>query len=82
MNKKQIEQEYKKLQFEIFENRPKIDKPYPQDIVKRRQFLLFAQVHLANILDAKSKKDKWDEEFEIEMYKKVMKIYYNWNENK
>jgi len=79
MNKKQIEEEYIKLKHEIFENKPKTNKPYPPDIVKRRQFLLFAQVHLANILDAKSKKDKWDEEFETAMYKKVMDIYYDWN---
>lgn len=82
MNKKQIKQEYKKLQFEIFENKPKTDKSYPPDIVKRREFLLFAQVHLANILDAKARKDKWDENFETALYKIVINIYYDWNKNK
>lgn len=81
MNKKQIEREWEKLKFEIFSNRPKIDGPYPPDIVKRREFLLFAEVHLNNILDAKIKKDKWDEKFETEMYNKVMGIYYGWNQN-
>lgn len=81
MNKKQIEQEWRKIKFEIFENKPKIDGPYPPDIVKRREFLLFAEVHLNNILDAKIKKDKWDEKFETEMYNKVMGIYYGWNQN-
>ena len=52
--------------------------PYPSDLVKRREFFLFAQVHLCNILYAKSKKDKWCENFETEMYNKVMGIYYNW----
>jgi len=79
MNKEQIEQEYRKLKYEIIENRPKIEGPYPPNIVKRRKFLLFAQVHLTNILDAKARKDKWEEEFETAMYKKVMDIYYNWN---
>lgn len=77
MNKKQIEQEWKKLEIELFENKPKIDGPYPTDIVKRRELLLYAQVHLANILDAKSRKDRWDEWFETEMYNRVMKIYYS-----
>jgi len=79
MNKKQIGQEWKKLKFELFENRPKIDGPYPQNIVKQREFLLFAQVHLNNILDAKLKKDIWNERFETEMYNKVMEIYYGWD---
>lgn len=79
MSKKEVEQEYKRLKFELLENKPKIKSPYPPDIVKRREFLLFAQVHLSNILGAKLKRDKWDEKFETEMYNKVMEIYYNWN---
>jgi len=79
MNKKQIEREWEKLKFEVFNNKPKIDGPYPPDIVKRREFLLFAEVHLANILGAKLKKDKWDENFETEMYNKVMETYYSWD---
>lgn len=81
MNKKEIENEYKILNFELFENKPKIKSPYPLHIVKRREFLLFAQVHLNNILDAKLKKDKWIEGFETEMYHKVMDFYYEWDRN-
>jgi len=79
MNKNQIEQEWGKLKFELFENKPQIDGPYPPDVVKRRGFLIYAQVHLNNILDAKMKNDKWDEDFETEMYHRVMDLYYNWN---
>ena len=80
MNKKQIEREFKKIDYELRVNRPNIA-PYPPDIVKRRENLLFAQVHLSNILGAKIKKYKWDEEFETEMYNEVMEIYYNWDKN-
>lgn len=81
MNKKQIEQEWGKLRFKIIENKPKIDGPYPPDIVRRRELLLFTQVHLCNILDAKSKEDKWAEGFETEIYSKVLEIYYNGDKN-
>jgi len=81
VNKKEVEQEYKRLIFELLENKPKINGPYPPEIVKKREFLLFAEVHLANILDAKRRKDKWDEDFETEMYNKVIGIYYNWDKN-
>ncbi len=82
MTKKQLSKEWQKLDFELFENRPKTDKPYPPDVVKQREFLLFAQIHLSNILDAKSRTDKWDERFETQMYNKVMEIYYNCDKNK
>ncbi|MFA5031441.1 MAG: hypothetical protein WC614_00330 [bacterium] len=75
MTKKQIKQEYKKITNEIRFNKPEIS-PYPPEIVKRREFLLFAQVHLGNILGAKSKKEKRKEHFETEMYNKVMEFYY------
>ena len=78
MKKEQIEKEFKKIGYELRVNKPSFV-PYPPGLVKKREFLLFAQVHLSNILDAKSKKDEWDEEFETEMYNKVMEIYYNWN---
>lgn len=77
MNKKQIEQEFKKINYELYDNRPDFI-PYPSSIVKIREFLLFAQVHLNNILDAKLRKDEWSERFETEMYHKVMEVYYNW----
>jgi len=81
MNKKQIEQEWGKLRLKIIENKLKIDGPYPPDIVGRRELLLFAQVYLCNILDAKSKEDKWAEGFEAEIYSKVLEIYYNGDKN-
>ena len=80
MEKKQIEREFQKIDYELRVNKPD-SVPYLPDLIKRREFLLFAQVHLNNILDAKSKKDKWEERFETEMYNKVMKIYYNWEKN-
>lgn len=78
MNKKQIEKEFEKIKYELRINKPAIT-PYPPDIVKRREHLLFAQVHLNNILGAKLEKDKWSEKFETEMYNNVMDIYYNWD---
>ena len=80
MNEKQIEQAFKKIDYEIRFNKPD-STPYLPDLVKKREFLLFAQVHLSNILDAKSKKDKWNEGFETEMYERIMEIYYNWDED-
>lgn len=80
MKKEQIEKEFEKIDYELRNNKPNFT-PYPSDIVKRREFLVFAQVHLSNILDAKLKRDKWDERFETKMYDKVMQIYYNWNKN-
>ncbi len=81
MNRRQIEQEFKKIDHEFGVNKPDFT-PFPPDVIKRREFLLFAQVHLANILDAKLRRDKWDEEFEAEMYNRVMEIYYDWDKNK
>ncbi len=80
MNKKGIKREFKKIDYELNANRPD-SVPYPSDLVRKREFLLFAQVHLSNILDARSKKDGQFEKFETEMYNKVMEIYYNWNKN-
>jgi len=80
MTRKEIEQEFKKIDYELRVNKPDFA-PYPLDIVKRREFLLFAQVHLSNILDAKLKRDEWDEKFETEMYNKVKETYYNWDKN-
>ena len=76
MNEKQIEQEFKRIDYELRVNKPD-SVPYLPDLVKRREFLLFAQVHLSNILEAKSKKDRLSEKFETEMYDKVIEIYHN-----
>lgn len=78
MTREQIEKEFTKIDYELRVNKPETA-PYPPDIVKRREYLLFAQIHLSNVFYAKIKKDKWDENFETEMYNKVMEIYYNWD---
>lgn len=80
MKEEQIEKEFKKIDGELRNNKPNFT-PYSFDTIKKREFLLFAQVHLNNILDAKFKRDKWEERFEIEMYNKVTEIYYDWNQN-
>ena len=78
MTGKEIDREFKKIDYELRVNKPDIA-PYPLDVVKRREYLLFAQVHLGNIIGAKMEKDKWVEELESEMYNEVMEIYCNWN---
>jgi len=78
MNKRQIEQEWKRLDFELFENRPKTDKPYRPDVVRRRELLLYAQVHLAEISWAEKCKDIETERLQTEAYNLVMLKYYDW----
>lgn len=80
MRKKEIEDEFKKINYELRVNKPNLT-PYPHDVVRRREMLLFAQVHLSNILEAKRKKDTWEENFEENMYKAVMSKYYDWDKN-
>ena len=82
MTKKQIEKEWVRLNFEIFENRPKTDKPYPSHIVKRRELLLYAQVHLSEISWAKKCKDLETEELHTEAYDSVMLKYYEYEKQK
>jgi len=77
MNEEEIEQEFEKIKQELFVKRPQYDK-YPPDVVEQRRLLLFAQVHLCNIIDAKSKKDKLSEEFETKMYNIIMEAYFSW----
>jgi len=80
MRREQIDKEFKRIDYELRVNRPKFT-PYPPHVVKRRELLLFAQVHLSNVLEAKLKKDKWEESFEENMYKVIMSNYYNWDKN-
>ena len=80
MTKKEIDREFKKIDYELRVNKPNFT-PYPPDLVKRREMLLFAQVHLSNVLEAKLKKDKWAEDFEENIYKAIMSNYYNWGKN-
>ncbi len=81
MNRKQIGQEWERLNHELFENRPEVNEPYPSDIIRRRELLLFAQVHLGNIMEAQNRNDKEKEDFETEMYHITMSTYYNWDSN-
>ncbi|MBC8388403.1 MAG: hypothetical protein H8E13_10200 [Actinobacteria bacterium] len=78
MTKKEITQEFRKIDYELRVDRPKIV-PYPPDLIKRREFLILAQVHLNNILDTKFKKDILFERLETELYSKVIEIYHNWD---
>lgn len=80
MKKEQIEREFEKIDHELKLNKSNFA-PYPPDLVKRREFLLFAQVHLGNILGAKLKKDRCGEKFETGMYHRVMEFYYNWDKD-
>ncbi len=80
MTRKGIEQEFKKIDYELFVNRPNFT-PYPPNVVKRREFLLFAQVHLGNILGAKIKKDKVEESLQEFSYWVIMEEYYNWDKS-
>lgn len=79
MTKKQIDREYEKINYELLVNRPNIT-PYPPEIVKRRELLLYAQVHLANIIGAKTKRDKVEEAWQECMYWLIMDSYYNCDE--
>lgn len=78
MTNEQINEEYKKLHFEIFENRLKTNNPYPSEVVKRRTLLLYAQVHLAEISWAEKCKDSETERLHTEAYNLVMSQYDEW----
>lgn len=67
--------EWKVLKFELFENKPKTDKPYPPDVVKRRELLLLAQCLLADYQFTKSRKYK---SFFGKLYRKTMETYFAW----
>jgi len=77
MRTEQIEEEFKKIRYELISNKPDFV-PYPPNIVKRRELLLYAQVTLSNILGAKLKKDKKSEDFQESLYKIIVSSYYNW----
>lgn len=79
MTKKQIDREYKKMNCELFVNKPKVV-PYPPNIVRRRKLLLEAQVHLSKILEATQKRDKIEKAWQECIYWLTMENYYNWDE--
>jgi hypothetical protein len=76
MTQKQVTKEWKRLNFELFGNRLKTDKPYPPEIVKRRELLLYAQVHLAEISWAKKCRDLEALRLHSKAYELVMSKYY------
>lgn len=76
MTKKQLLGEWKKLDFELFENKPKTNRPFPFSIVKRRELLLFAQVHLAEIGWAIKCENIAAEIYHIAMYSSIISKYY------
>lgn len=67
--------EWKILNFEVFENRPKTNKPYLADIVNRRKLLLFAQRYLAEYEFTKSQKYK---NFVAQLYRITIERYFAW----
>ncbi len=79
MKIEQINREFKKIDYELRVNKPG-SVPYSSDLVKKRELLLYAQVHLSNILAVKLKKDKKSESFQEYLYKVIISNYYNWGE--
>jgi hypothetical protein len=75
VNKLNIKQAWEILNFEVFENGPQTNKPYPAAIVKRRELLLLAQCYLAEYEFTKSKRYK---SFFGELYRITMKTYLRW----
>lgn len=73
MNLPQISAEFQKRSRELRKNKPAVA-PYPQNIVRKRELLLLAQVLLSKILQAKEKGDKPRKLFEAEIYRKVIKF--------
>lgn len=75
MTKKQVDIEFKRITKEVHD-KPKCKTPYPKNIVRIRELLLFAEVELSNILGAKKDKDKKLEAFHIDLYKTIIKQYF------
>ena len=78
MTKEQIEKEFDTVNFELRENRPNISGPFPNEVVRRRELLLEAQVILGNVLSAKQGRDINEERFYETVYYRTMDAYYNW----
>jgi len=81
MLKRQINRKNKKIKYELFVNKPDVT-PYPPETVKRRKLLLFAQIHLSKILEAKKNKNSPMEELHTKLYRIMMEHYYGWQEIK
>ena len=71
------DREWEIIRFETQYNKPKISGPYPENIVRRRELLLFAQNFLADYQTAKTGKYK---DFFRELYRLTMKTYFAWQD--
>lgn len=71
MKKQWLKREWDKLKYEIHNNKPKCDGPYPDEIIKTREWLLYAQVELGNIEADQNAK------FHKELYNIIMKHYFD-----
>ncbi len=69
------EREWGIIKFETHYNKPPIDGSYPENIVKRRTLLLFAQCFLADYQTAETRKYK---DFFRELYQVTMNTYFAW----
>lgn len=67
-----IEEEWKILNYEMFENKPK-EEPFPEEVVKKRELLLLAQCVLADYQVAKSEREK---AFWGKIYSLTIKSYF------
>lgn len=71
MKKEWLEKEWRKLYYEIHHNKPKCEGPYPDEIIKAREWLIYAQVELGYIeLNQNSG-------FHQELYNRIMKHYFD-----
>ena len=68
-------QEWEIIKFETHYNKPKIDRPYPENIVRKRELLLLAQLYLADYQSTKSRKYK---NLFRELYRLIMDKYFAW----
>lgn len=75
MDRIQVEQEWQKIDCELRLAKPHFA-PYPPHIVRRRELLLYAQVHLAEISWAQKCNDSDTEKIHTEAYYSVMLEYY------
>lgn len=76
MTDRNIEQQWEKLRFEILKNKPKLKWPYPPEIVRRRDLLVYAQVYFEKIMLAKQEQDEILENYYCEKYFDTMAEYY------
>ena len=80
MTKRQIAREWKRLYYEIFANKPRSNSPYPPNVVRRRELLLYAQVHLAEISWAQKCGNFEAEKMHMAAYYSVISKYYGQQE--